>query len=314
MKEIRGIIPALVTPFTAHDEFDGRAFAWLCRNCLDSGVHGIVLGGSLGEFALLTEAERLAAIRVAVHEADGKVPVIAGANSPSTAEAVRLAKSAKDEGADVVLVLPPYYYQVSEEAVFRHYDSIAHAVDIPVMIYNFPGTTKVSMSPPFVARLARIDGVVGIKNSVDSLIHLRELVRLAGGIKTFSIVPGMEDYLLPGLLLGAKGTVSGFSNMIPRVMVQIYDDFQSGNVKRAAETFNRIVVPLKGYAPPPEPISALKIGASLVGPVGTRVRPPLADAPAGTREAMEKLMREMDLLPQAAGAAEGAGEGPLITR
>jgi len=299
MKEIRGIIPALLSPFTSHDEFDDQAFTWLCRNCLEGGVHALMLGGSLGEFPSLTEAERLAEIRIAVREANSRVPVIAGASSPSTAEAIRLAKGAKEEGADAALVLPPYYYQASEEAVFNHYDSIAHAVDIPLVIYNFPGTTKVSLSPPFVARLARIDGIVGIKNSVDSLIHLREIIRLTREIKSFAVIPGMEDYLIPGLLLGARGSVSGFSNMIPRTMVRIYNDLVAGDVKKAANEFNDTVIPLKALAPPPDPISALKIGASLVGPVGTKVRLPVLDAPPGTRESMEKLMAGLNLLPTA---------------
>ena len=297
MEQLHGILPALVSPFTEHNEFDKDGFRWLCRNSIEKGVHGLVLGGSLGEFPNLSNEERLTAIRIAVDEANGKIPVLAGSSSASTDEAIVLARQAKDEGADAAMILPPFYYQSTEEAVFRHYDTIAHAVDIPIVIYNFPATTKVNLSPTFVAKLAKVDGIAGIKNSVDSMVHLRELVRLTRDIRTFSVVPGMEDYLIPGLLVGAKGSVSGLSNFVPQIIVKIYEEYMKGSIKEASDLFNRVVVPLKALAPPPEPISALKIGASLVGPVSARVRLPILDAPDGTREAMKKFLGSSGLLP-----------------
>jgi 2-dehydro-3-deoxy-D-pentonate aldolase len=309
MKEFRGIFPALVSPFTQQGALDPVALRWLCRNCVEKEVDGLILGGSLGEFPNLTFDEKEAALRVAIDEVNGKIPILAGANSASTDESIRLAKMAKDVGADAALVLPPFYFQVTDEAVFRHFDAVAHAVDLPVMVYNFPGTTKVNLTPPFIARLAHVEGIVGVKNSVDSVIHLREIVRLTKGIKGFSVLAGMEDYLIPGLLLGAHGSVSGLSNFVPQVLVNIYRDFVAGNIAKASETFNTTIVPLKALAPPPEPISALKIGASLVGPVGTRVRLPLLDAPAGTKESMSELLADRGLLPPSYLLRQGAPTG-----
>src|SRR5437899_1403229 len=109
MKEFRGIFPALISPFNQQGAFDKEAFRWLCANCIEKGVQGLMVGGSLGEFPNLTDEEKTTALKVAVDEANGRIPVLAGANSASTDEAIRLAKKAKDEGADVALVLPPFY-------------------------------------------------------------------------------------------------------------------------------------------------------------------------------------------------------------
>jgi len=297
MKGARGIIPALVTPFTSSDELDTEGFRWLCRNSIQNGVHGLILNGSLGEFPNLSKEERRRIIEIAVEEANGRLPVIVGVGSPSTGIAVALAKEAAELGADMLEVLPPFYYQIGDDAIFAHYKAVADAIEIPIILYNFPAATKVNLSPQLVARLAQIDGIVGIKNSVDSLIHLRELVRLTGGTQ-LTVMSGMEDYLLPGLLLGTKGTVSGLGNFVPQVLVKIYDDFMKGDVMKASDLFNRVIVPLKALAPPPEPISALKIGVKLVSGVTTaKVRYPLMDAAPGTERKMESFLRENGLLP-----------------
>jgi 4-hydroxy-tetrahydrodipicolinate synthase len=298
MKDIHGILPAMVTPFTSDDRFDEKGFRWICENSLRAGVHGFIVNGSLGEFPSLRPAERRRVIELAVEVASGKqIPVMVGVGSASTNEAVDRAKEASELGADCLLVLPPFYYQVGEDALFSHFKTVAESVDVPVVMYNFPGTTKVNLSPALVARLADTGRIVGIKNSVDSLIHLRELVRLTAG-KKFDVLSGMEDYLLPGLLLGTKGTASGFSNFIPQVLVEIYESFMKGDVRRSSDLFNKIVVPLKALAPPPEPISALKIGVKLVSGITTsHVRLPLVDAPPGTEKMMGVILKENGLIP-----------------
>ena len=297
MKELHGVLPAMVTPFTSKDELDVNGFRWICDNAISSGVHGLIVNGSLGEFVSLRQAERQKIIEIAVETASGKLPVLVGVGNAGTGIAVELAKEAADLGADLLLVLPPFYYQAGDDALFAHYKTISDSVDIPVVIYNFPGTTKVNMNPALVAKLADAANIVGIKNSVDSLIHLRELVRLTAG-KKFSVLSGMEDYLLPGLLLGTKGTASGFSNFIPQVIVEIYEDFMKGDITKASDLFNKIVVPLKALAPPPEPISALKIGVKLVSGVTTsHVRLPMMDAPTETERRMSAILRENGLIP-----------------
>ena len=287
----------MVTPFTSKDELDVKGFRWICDNAISSGVHGLILNGSLGEFVSLRQGERQKIIEVAVEAASGKLPVIVGVGNAATNMAVDLAKEAAGLGADYLMVLPPFYYQIGDDALFAHYKTVADSVDIPTIIYNFPGTTKVNINPALVAKLADSTSIVGIKNSVDSLIHLRELVRLTAG-KNFSVLSGMEDYLLPGLLLGTKGTASGFSNFIPQVLVKIYDDFNRGDVKKASDLFNKVVVPLKALAPPPEPISALKIGVKLVSGVTTsHVRLPMVDAHPDTEKKMGAILRDNGLIP-----------------
>ena len=166
-------MPALVTPFTKSDEVDTNGSRWLCRNAIDGGVHAVVCAGSLGEFPCLTDEERRAVIKAVVDEANGKVPVIAGVGSGSTKISVMIAKEAADIGVDAIEALPPYYFNIGDDAVYAHYEKLASSVNVPVIIYNFPGTTKVNMSPALIARLADVPNIVGIKNSVDSFLHLR---------------------------------------------------------------------------------------------------------------------------------------------
>jgi len=297
-KDPHGVIPALVTPFTKSDEVDERGSRWLCRNAIDSGVHAVICVGSLGEFPCLTDEERDRVIRAVVDEANGKVPVIAGVGSASTKLAILLAKKAEDLGADAVEVLAPFYYNVRDEAVFAHYEKLAGSISLPVIIYNFPGTTKVTMSAALIARLAEIPNIIAIKNSVDSLIHLKQVIWGTRHLqkKPFTVLCGIEDYLIPGLLLGAKGTVSGFGNFIPKVLVQIYEACTKGKVTEASELYNRVVAPLKELAPPPEPIGALKAGASLVCSINTEVRLPLLDPPAGTRAKMRAILKKEGII------------------
>jgi 4-hydroxy-tetrahydrodipicolinate synthase len=290
----------MVTPFTSRDEVDTAGLKWIVNNCIRAGAHSIIVNGSLGEFTNLSGTERSLVIRTVIEEVGGRIPVSVGVGSPGTQNAVELAREAAEMGADNLLVLPPFYFQIGEEAVFAHFKTIAESVDVPIVIYNFPGTTKITLSPSLVARLAQVDGVIGVKNSFDSVVHLRELVRLTREIKTFSVISGMEDLLLPGLLLGARGTVSGLSNFVPQTLVEIYDKFQRGDVKGAAELFNNVVVPLKVLAPAPEPISALKMGVKAVSGITTaRVRYPLLDAPVGTEEKMTTFLKEKGLIAQA---------------
>jgi 4-hydroxy-tetrahydrodipicolinate synthase len=292
-------MPALVTPFSRSNELDEDGLRWLVQNSLANGVHGLIVSGSLGEFPNLSDQERQKAIRIAADEVGGKIPVLAGVGSASTDRAISLGKQAADSGADFVLVLPPFYYQIQEEAVFKHYELIANSIDIPIVMYNFPGATKINMSPELVAKLAGLEGIVGIKNTIDSLVHFRELVRLTKSEKkSFAVLAGMEDYLIPALLLGGQGSVSGLSNFVPQVLVEIYNQVMENRIREAADLFNRVVIPLKTLAPPPEPIGALKTGVKIVsGKTTAIVRPPLLPAPEGTERAMRSFLKEAGLIP-----------------
>jgi 4-hydroxy-tetrahydrodipicolinate synthase len=297
MFEPKGIIPALVTPFTKSDRVDVKGVRWLTRNAIENGVHSLICVGSLGEFPCLTDEERKTVIRTVVDEANGEVPVIAGVGAASTKLAVAYAKEAADIGVDTVSVLPPFYFNIGDEAVFAHYETVASSVDVPVMIYNFPGTTKVAMSPALVGRLAGIDNIIGIKSSVDSLFHLRQIIRSTRSRKkSFAIIAGLEEYLIPAISLGAKGTVSGMSNFLPKTWVEIYDLCMAGRIPEAYDIYNKIIIPLKELAPPPEPIGALKTGASLFGPIDPRVRLPLLAPPKETRARMQSILKEHGFL------------------
>src|SRR5579872_4952438 len=286
-------MPALVTPFTKSDDVDIAGSRWLCRNAIDNGVHAVVCAGSLGEFPALTDDERQRVIKAVVDEANGKVPVIAGVGSGSTKTSIIIAKEAKDIGVDAIEALPPFYFNIGDEAVYQHYEKLAQSVDVPIMVYNFPGTTKVNMSPGLIARLAELPNIIGIKNSVDSLIHLRQILRSTRNAKKpFAVLSGIEDYLIAGMLLGIKGTVSGLSNFVPKTVVDIYENCKKGKIIEASDIYNNIVSPLKELTPPPEPVGALKTGASLFGPINTAVRLPLLPPPPDTAAKMSAFLQK----------------------
>ncbi len=155
------------------------------------------------------------------------------------------------------------------------------------------------MSPDLVARLAGLEGIVGIKNTVDSVLHLSEVVRVTKAKrKSFSVLAGMEEYLIPGLLLGAQGSVSGLSNFIPQILVQIYNKVMENRIDEATALFNRVLIPLKALAPPPELVSALKLGVKIVSDKTTAiVRPPLESAPEITETEIRDFLRQAGLVP-----------------
>ncbi|MFM8375697.1 MAG: 4-hydroxy-tetrahydrodipicolinate synthase, partial [Phenylobacterium sp.] len=166
----RGVFPALVTPFR-DDEVDEDAFIRLVERQIEGGVHGLVPVGTTGETATLSHDEHRRVVELAVQTAAGRVPVIAGAGSNSTAEAIELVRHAKQIGADAALVVTPYYNRPSQEGLYAHYAAINEAVQLPVLVYNVPARTSVDISDATLARLSRLPNIVGVKDATGDLVR-----------------------------------------------------------------------------------------------------------------------------------------------
>ena len=234
----RGAMVAIVTPFKK-GQLDEQAFRDLIEFQLANGTHAIVPCGTTGESATLSYEEHERVVEIAVEQVNKRVPVIAGTGSNSTTEAIRLTRHAKSAGADAVLMISPYYNKPTQEGLYQHYKAVAQAVDVPIIMYNIPGRTAVNMEPDTIARLAKIDNIVGIKEASGSMKQITDIVARCGD--DFTVVSG-EDYLtFPLMCVGGKGVISVVSNIAPRDMADLCDRFLEGKFAEAQKLYYRLL-------------------------------------------------------------------------
>lgn len=227
----QGSMVALVTPMYPNGEIDFARLAELVEWHIDAGTDAIVAVGTTGESATLDHDEHCEVIQFVVEKASKRVPVIAGTGSNSTKEALELGRCAKKAGADACLVVTPYYNKPTQEGLYQHYKYLAENVSLPMVLYNVPGRTAVDMLPETVARLAKIPGIVGIKEATGSLDRIDELVAQCGS--GFCVYSGDDDIALQTVAHGSKGVVSVTANVAPAQMHQIFSAALSGNMEKA---------------------------------------------------------------------------------
>lgn len=210
---LEGAFTALVTPFR-NGRFDEDAFRSLIEWQIASGINGLVPCGTTGESATLSHEEHQAVIRVCVDQAKGRVPVIAGAGSNNTREAISLTRFAKEAGADAALHITPYYNKPTQEGLYQHFRAIAQSVDIPVIPYNVPGRTSVNLLPATLARLAHeIPNIVAVKEATGNMAQVSEVIEKCGD--DLIVLSGDDFTILPAMALGGKGVISVLSNVMP---------------------------------------------------------------------------------------------------
>ncbi len=225
-----GAIVAIVTPFK-DGKLDEEAFRGLIEFQIEQGIKGIVPCGTTGESATLSYEEHERVIDITVETVAGRVPVIAGTGSNSTQEAIKLTKHAKDAGVDGVLLITPYYNKPTQEGLFRHYEAIAKACDIPQILYNVPSRTGINMEYGTVVSLAKIDVVVGIKEASGNLVQCGRIIYNTP--EDFVLLSGDDGLALPILSLGGKGVISVTANVLPSKVSRMVESFLSGDVAGA---------------------------------------------------------------------------------
>jgi 4-hydroxy-tetrahydrodipicolinate synthase len=230
---IKGIIPAMVTPFHKNGEVNEEVLRQLVNHLIDGGVHGLFPIGSQGEFFALTLEEKRRVLEIVVEETRGRVPVYAGTGALTTADAVAATKMAEEVGADAVSVITPYFISPNEQELYEHFAAIANAVEIPVLLYNSVGRTGVNISADLVERLAKIDNVKGIKDSSGDLTLTGEYLRRTPD--TFSVLVGRDTLIYAALCMGGKGSITATANVAPRLVSEIYDAFVEGDFERSLE-------------------------------------------------------------------------------
>ena len=230
MTIFRGAFVAIVTPFT-DGRVDEQALADLIEFHIANGTHGIVPCGTTGESATMSHDEHHRVVELTVKTVNGRVPVVAGSGSNSTAEAIDLTRHARQAGADGVLMVSPYYNKPSQEGLYQHYKAVAEAVDIPIILYNVPSRTSSNILPATVARLAGVDNIVGIKEASGDLNQISEVIRLCPD--DFAVMSGDDFTSMPTVLLGATGVISVTSNVAPKDMAQMMDAALAGDLATA---------------------------------------------------------------------------------
>lgn len=288
----RGSFVALITPFR-DGEVDEPAFRSLVEWHIREGTHGLVPCGTTGESPTLSHAEHKRGVEICIETAAGRVPVIAGAGSNSTREAIELTEHAREAGADATLHVTPYYNKPTQEGLYRHFRAIADAVDLPMFIYNIPGRSIVNMSDDTMARLAEMPGVVGVKDATADIARVSSQRLLMG--PDFIQLSGEDSTALALMAHGGHGCISVTANLAPRACAE----FQSACLARdfgAALEYQDRLMPLHAALFLETSPAPVKYGASLLGLCGGELRLPLVEVSDGTKESVEGAMRTAGLL------------------
>ena len=273
MSLFKGIIPALITPMTAEQAIDEAGLRQLIERLIAAGVHALFVLGTNGEFIALNEAEKLAIARIAVDQAAGRLPVIAGTGAYATRDVIELNKKMVDLGVDAASIITPYFNGNNQRELVAHYEQIAAASPMPIMLYTIPAKAGVTLTVDSVARLAEIPNIAGIKDSSGDFDRLVQLIRLRSD--NFAVFTGTDSMILWALIAGADGAVAATTNAVPQVVMSIYRHFQAGNID-AARTAQEALRPLRdAFGLGSTPV-VLKAAAGMLGmPAGPARQPSL---------------------------------------
>src|SRR5271157_4725046 len=289
----KGSLVALITPMREDGSVDDKAYAALVDWQIKEGTHGVVPVGTTGESPTLSHDEHRRVVEIAIEVASGRVPVIAGAGSNSTEEAIALTRHAKEAGADAALIVTPYYNKPTQEGMFLHYTAIADAVDLPIIIYNIPPRSVVDMSVETMARLAKHRNIIGVKDATANLTRPLHTRRACGD--DFCQLSGEDHTALSYNIAGGVGCISVTANVAPRLVSQMQTAWMEGRFPDAMVIQNRLV-PLHDALFSETSPGPVKFAASLLGKTSEKCRLPLAPLMEGTRAKVKAAMTEVGLL------------------
>jgi 4-hydroxy-tetrahydrodipicolinate synthase len=289
----KGSLVALITPMRENGSVDEKAYAEFVDWQIKEGTHGVVPVGTTGESPTLSHAEHRRVVEIAIEVAKGRIPVIAGAGSNSTEEAIALTRHAKEAGADAALVVTPYYNKPTQEGMFLHYMAIADAVDLPVIIYNIPPRSVVDMSVETMARLAKHPNIIGVKDATANLTRPLHTRRACGDL--FCQLSGEDHTALSFNAAGGHGCISVTANVAPRLCSEMQIAWAEGRVADAMGLQNRLL-PLHDALFSETSPGPVKYAASLLGKTSERCRLPLAPIMEPTRARLKAAMAEVGLL------------------
>ncbi len=291
---ISGSIVAIITPFR-NDSIDYEDLEKLIEFHIANGTSGIVPCGTTGESATLSHQEHKDLIEFVIKKVKGRVPVIAGTGSNSTREAVELAQSAKEDGADAHLSITPYYNKPTQEGLYRHFKTIADQVALPMILYNVPGRTGVDMAPETVAKLSEVPNIVGIKEATGSARQGAEILEQSKS--GFLLISGDDFINLPLLSVGAVGAISVTANIAPRALSGLFQAYFSGDHEKARAIHSDTLALHRAMFIESSPIP-VKTAAHMMGLIrGAEFRLPLCPLKKENEQKLRELLTKRGMIP-----------------
>ncbi|HPD01913.1 MAG: 4-hydroxy-tetrahydrodipicolinate synthase [Christensenellales bacterium] len=288
MALFKGCGTALITPFT-EDGVDFDAFERLIRFQISEGIDALVALGTTGEPATMTDEEKEAVIKFVVKKVKGRVPVIIGTGSNSTAHAIEQTKRAEALGADAVLAVTPYYNKATQGGLIAHYKAIAESTSLPIIVYNVPGRTGVNLLPATFGKLAEIENIAGIKEACGNIEQISDCCRLCEG--KADVYSGDDGIVVPVMSVGGIGVISVVSNVLPRYMSEMTAAWLSGDIKKARDMQLKVLPLVKAIFSEVNPIP-IKKAAEIIGLCSGILRLPLTEMQPENTEVLKKILAE----------------------
>ena len=286
-RQLNGVLTALVTPMNTDGSIDFGALDALVDAQIDAGIDGLVPCGTTGESATMTADERERVITQVVKRTNGRCTVVAGAGANSTAVAVEHQKRAAGTGADYALVVTPSYNKPTHAGLYKHYEALLQAADIPIIVYNVPGRTGCDMLPHTVIDIAQMDGIVSVKEATADIDRVAEI--RAGVADDFKILSGDDGTTCPFVLLGGDGVISVTSNLVPAQMVAMVHAALAGDVASARQQHDRMRPLFEALFIESNPIP-VKTALAMAGQVQENYRLPLCAISDGAREQLARVL------------------------
>ena len=293
MQEVKGVIVSLPTPFTPDDNLDEDGLRYNVKFLMENRVHAVAPTTTTGEFWALSDSEYEREIEIVVEEVGGRIPVIAGVGSNCTSTEIKLAKIAKNLGVDGIFVVPPYYNRPTQEGLYQHYKKVLEAVDIPTIIYNEPLRAAVNISAEVICKLFKeYSNILGLKESNFEQIHA-DLALTGGRLLVFVV----DINLLPALALGATGVVSVAANIVPKKLVELYENFMANRMNEARRLHYHLLPLFEGGAlfleTNPGP---LKEAMNVMGLAAGSPRLPLVPMSEANKEKLLTILKQLELI------------------
>jgi 4-hydroxy-tetrahydrodipicolinate synthase len=288
---------ALVTPFRRDQSLDEETLRKLVRRQIDAGINFLVPCGTTGESPTLTRAEHLRVVEIAIEEARGKVPVLGGAGGYCTREVIELARELERLGADGILSVTPYYNKPTQEGLYQHYQAIASAIRIPIVVYSVQGRTGVNVEPSTLARLARIENIVGVKEASGNIAQMAAILNEVPS--DFTVLSGDDAVTIPLMAMGGRGIISVASNEIPSEMTQLAQACLRGDFESARAIQKRFfaLMSVNFVESNPIPVKAAMGLMRLLDPV---FRLPMVPPSPANLARIEKVLESAGLLERSA--------------
>ncbi|OKY77597.1 MAG: Dihydrodipicolinate synthase, DapA [Candidatus Methanohalarchaeum thermophilum] len=291
--ELKGVFPAIITPFTEDNEIDEEGLRRNIRYLLDNGVTGVVPCGTTGESATLSYEEHDKVIDIAIDTTKKDEPVIAGTGSNSTRETIDLTGYAEDVGADVAMIITPYYNKPNDEGLIDHYKTVAATTELPILVYNVPSRTGTNLKPEVIAELSKIENIIGVKEASGDVSQVSDII--AKTPDDFNILSGNDGQTLPIMSLGGRGTVSVAANIAPSLVSKMVQKMQDNKLREARDLHYKLSPLFHAIFLETNPIP-VKTALNMMDRPSGPLRSPLGSLSEENRNKLKKVLIELELI------------------